>query len=212
MTRILPPTDHRPPALPQTILSWIALPADRQVLLGDLHEEFASRTHRRSGRGARAWYWRQAALSMPYLLLQRLRAEGVRKMGITIFTTLAALAMIVAWDIWVARASVQYVASRADTPSLLVVRSLYFTIQMFGVALAGAAVAVLTFTRTRRFALNALYCLGPVIAALMLVSLFNLLAAEGGYPMGYLLIRLGLSIPALLLGAVIGSAVLSSRR
>jgi predicted permease len=48
-----------PPKLAQRLVSWTVGEADRDVVLGDLTEEFAARVERDGGRRARRWYWRQ---------------------------------------------------------------------------------------------------------------------------------------------------------
>src|SRR5689334_2494911 len=54
--------------------------ADRDAVLGDLHEEFAARWRVGGGRAARRWYREQVARSLIYNLRQRcawLRADGL---------------------------------------------------------------------------------------------------------------------------------------
>ena len=52
-----------PPRLPRWLVSRLAPSEDRDVIVGDLDEEFRQRArHRRS---ASAWYWRQALASAP---------------------------------------------------------------------------------------------------------------------------------------------------
>lgn len=63
----------KPPALAKAWLAWIVPSADREVLLGDLAEEFASRVSRDGERAARRWYWRQVRRSTAPTLVERLR-------------------------------------------------------------------------------------------------------------------------------------------
>jgi putative ABC transport system permease protein len=48
-----------PPAFAQRLVAWTLTDADRDVVLGDLAEEFAARVDRDGPRRARQWYWRQ---------------------------------------------------------------------------------------------------------------------------------------------------------
>ena len=52
-----------PPRLPRWLVSRLAPSEDRDVIVGDLDEEFRQRAHHR--RSASAWYWRQALASAP---------------------------------------------------------------------------------------------------------------------------------------------------
>ena len=60
----------RPPRLPRWVIARLAPRADRDIILGDLDEEFRRRTAQ-SGRSAGAWYWAQAAASIPSALRLR---------------------------------------------------------------------------------------------------------------------------------------------
>ena len=60
-----------PPRLAHWLLRWILSAADREVVLGDLAEEFALRIQ--SGHSGGSWYWRQALGSIPRLLWKSAR-------------------------------------------------------------------------------------------------------------------------------------------
>jgi len=60
-----------PPRLPRWLLRLVTPAVDRATLIGDLDEEF--RVRDASGRGATAWYWRQALASAPAALGWRVR-------------------------------------------------------------------------------------------------------------------------------------------
>ncbi|HYN10738.1 MAG TPA: ADOP family duplicated permease [Vicinamibacterales bacterium] len=66
-----------PPQLPRRLLHWL-LPGDvREVLVGDLDEEFERHVApSRSRLSARAWYWRQALRSVPGAFRLRRQARG----------------------------------------------------------------------------------------------------------------------------------------
>ena len=70
-----------PPRLPRALLRAASPAADRAVMLGDLDEEFRARVARSPSR-ARAWYWRQALVSIPPALRLRLhRASPFGDLG-----------------------------------------------------------------------------------------------------------------------------------
>jgi len=59
-----------PPAFPRWLLRRAAPPEDRAALIGDLDEEFCTRSANYGGK-ASAWYWRQALASVPSALRLR---------------------------------------------------------------------------------------------------------------------------------------------
>lgn len=52
---------HRPPRLAERLLASQLRPEDRDAILGDLDEQFHRRIDRQGARGARRWYWCEAA-------------------------------------------------------------------------------------------------------------------------------------------------------
>ncbi len=73
----LPPSDPSlppsPPSLSARVLAALALPEQRDALLGDAAEEHAARAAREGVRSANRWYRRQARHSSVPLLLERVR-------------------------------------------------------------------------------------------------------------------------------------------
>jgi len=64
-----------PPRLPRWLASRLAPSEDRDVIVGDLDEEFRQRAHHR--RSASAWYWRQTLASAPSALRLRWHRAGL---------------------------------------------------------------------------------------------------------------------------------------
>ena len=64
--------DRQPPGLAAAIVGLCSTPTDREVILGDLEEEFRSRRERHSVAAARRWYWDQALRSTQPLLAWKL--------------------------------------------------------------------------------------------------------------------------------------------
>jgi putative ABC transport system permease protein len=66
----------KPPPLPRWLIARLAPHGDRDVIVGDLDEEFLRRVAA-SGRAAGAWYWAQAAASIPSALRLRWRRAAL---------------------------------------------------------------------------------------------------------------------------------------
>jgi putative ABC transport system permease protein len=66
----------KPPPLPRWLIARLAPRADRDVIVGDLDEEFRRRAAA-SGRAPTAWYWAQAAGSIPSALRLRWRRAAL---------------------------------------------------------------------------------------------------------------------------------------
>lgn len=196
-----------PPRLAYSLLRFATAPANRPALLGDLHEQFLHRTTT-SPRAARAWYWKQAVRSLPHIAWSRLRSPKGKNIALLILTTVFAVIMTSIWDRHISRASVQYIAAQPNAPSLLVMRSLYFAVQSVGIGLAGSIIAGLTFDKNSSFVKNVFYRLGPTLLLFLTVSTISLSSREGGFPALYLAIRIGLAIPALLVGARLASQLM----
>ena len=64
-----------PPRLPRWMISRLAPSEDRDIIVGDLDEEFRQRA--REGRSASAWYWKETLASIPAALRLRWRRAGV---------------------------------------------------------------------------------------------------------------------------------------
>ena len=189
-----------PPRIAFALLSFSAGDADKSALIGDLQEEFSQRS-RKSPRAARAWYWRQASRSLPFLLLDRMRSENVRRIGVAILAILAAFIFITLWDIWVARNAARSFAGLAQSTPGGVIRAVYLAVQMFGIACAGGVIAALTFQREETFLRNSLYRLAPAGLILFAPWIVATLNPADTYPLGFRLTWLSLAAPALIAGA-----------
>ena len=193
-----------PPVAAERLLALLARPEERPVLLGDMREEFAE--HLASSRAiARAWYWRQAVASFPHLMYLRLQSDTVRQLGLMLLAVPTAFLMITLWDIYVARVSARSFAAASQDLSLLAVRTVYFIVQLTGVALAGAMIAVLTFRKAVSLGHNLLYRIVPALMLILGPSLVRLLFADETYPTIYGMLRIGLTIPVLVLGASVAA-------
>ena len=189
-----------PPRLALALLSLSAAAADKAALIGDLEEEFSQRS-RNSPRAARAWYWRQASLSLPHLLLERLRTDRVRQLGTAALAVLAGFVLISLWDMMVARNAARGLAGLSETPSYAMVRIAYLATQMFGVAAAGGVIAVLTFRGGEPFLRNASRRLAPAAFVLFLPWLIAIFDPANNYPLSFLIARLSFAAPSLVVGA-----------
>ncbi len=199
-----------PPRLAHALLTLLTGAADKAALIGDLEEEFGQRS-RTSLRAARAWYWRQASLSLPYLLLERMRSERVRRLGIAVLAVLAGFVFMSLWEINVARNLARGFAELSQTPSYTAIRVIYIGVQMIGVAAAGGVIAALIFRRDEPFLRNALYRLTPAALVLFAPWIIALVNPAENYPQSFLIIRLSLAAPSLVAGAWTMSWWLSRR-
>lgn len=186
-----------PPVIAQALVSRLTPRTHRSCLLGDLAEGYSHRLSQ-SEAEARAWYWRQALRSMPSLAGLRLRSEGARSIGLILMATMAAWLMIEFWEIYVARQSAGFLASRPDAPDLMIIRIVYFSLQAIGFALAGAGIARFTFRRDWLLGRNLLYGIGPIAGTLLAASLVGAATTQQYL---YFAWRAGLAVAALVGGA-----------
>lgn len=210
MARYQAPVDETPPFLAEAIVSFFARAEDKIVFLGDLQESFGALAIH-SARRAQSWYWRQVIFSLPYLVRQRLDLKTLRRIAFVMASALIAVDVIYSWDMYVARSALQYLDQTSQASMQFMVRALYIALQMAGVALAGGLVALICFNKAKGFIANFFLCLGPVILMLAALSVMTILTSEGSSQTAYLLMRTGLSIPALLGGACIALRVFSSK-
>ncbi len=72
-----------PPRLASALVVWLAGPGDPGSLVGDLDEEYTSyQLPNRGRRAADSWYRRQVVLSLPALVVRRLRGKPDRGTGL----------------------------------------------------------------------------------------------------------------------------------
>ena len=189
-----------PPRLAHALLAVSAGAADKAALIGDLEEEFGQR-FRKSPRAARAWYWRQTSLSLPHLLLERIRTDRMRRLGVVALAVLAGFIFMSLWEMFVARNAARGFAGLSETPSFLAVRFVYLAAQMIGVAAAGGAIAALIFSRDKPFINNAARRLAPAAMVLFSPWIITIFDPATTYPLSFQLLRLSLAAPSLVGGA-----------
>jgi len=71
----------RPPRLAERLVTWSLDVADREAVLGDLHEEFAAMADESGAAAATRWYLAQTARSVVPNALRRIRAEYQRRLA-----------------------------------------------------------------------------------------------------------------------------------
>ncbi len=189
-----------PPRLAYALLAIAAGASHKAVLIGDLQEEFY-RLSRKSPRAARAWYWRQVSRSVPHLLLDRMRTDRMRKIGLAALAVLAAFSLISLWDIMIARNAARNFAALSDAPSYMLVRAVYLGAQMLGVAIAGGVIAGLTFRPQDSFMRNAIRRLAPAALVLFAPSIIAIFNPADHYTTSFRLLWIGLAAPTLTAGA-----------
>jgi hypothetical protein len=182
-----------PPRIAEKLLTWIIHPDDREAILGDMAEECIAK--------GTFWYWQQAFRSLPMIIAKRLESVSIKRTASIGVLTLIALVAIFIWDVFVARNTARYIAGQDYAPALLVIRMIYFIVQLIGVGIIGGLVSKVSFRKEQSFTSNALTTLSPIIIALLGMTVFTIINLEEGGPVTYHLLRAGLSVPALLLGA-----------
>jgi|GEM_PF-4375929 len=200
-----------PPQLARALIVVMASAPDRAALIGDMEEEFA-RQSQQSPHEARAWYWRQTAISAPYLALKRLGSEETRRLGIALAATLGAFLMIHYWDIFIARGAARGFAAVTQAQTYFLARTVYLLVQMAGVAVAGGAIAALIFRDEDSFARNTLRRLVPAGVILFAPTFFAMVSPADNYDLSFRLMQLGLALPSLITGARIAMWFLGRHR
>jgi len=195
-------TEPSPPVLAEKLITALTHSRDRAALIGDLLEEFSARSNH-SADAARNWYWGQVIRSLPSLTKARLLAGPHIRIGSIIMISVLGFLLISFWDIYVARQSARAFAANSQSTPLIIVRAVYFVVQLTGVALAGGLTAIFAFRKGFSFARNCLYCIGPLALILAGLLIWTLLKSGGNYPSLYLMLKTALSIGALAAGAFI---------
>lgn len=204
--RIKRHTSVAPPALAERLLIALSAREYRDDVLGDLHEQFNARRQLSSGQ-ARRWYWHQALMASPSLLVRRLQLLGLDRLLIIIFACMAALVAIQLWDTLVARRTVLLLASQTDAPGLIIIRSIYFLVFTLGAGLAGAMAAYIAFKPEHSFSGQLKTILLPVFLIATTAMAGRLIVTGTDNWLNYLLIRSVLMAPALILGAYLTGKV-----
>jgi PAS domain-containing protein len=83
-----------PPARAERILRWSLARAERDAVLGDMQEEFASIEQRGGVSAARFWYWRQAITSILPNAVRRMRNDERRAKAIRVGLCYMALGLL----------------------------------------------------------------------------------------------------------------------
>ena len=200
-----------PPVLAQILMNLLAPKGLRENLLGDMQEAYYH-AETASRRAAANWYWRQTLLSLPSFISQRIKTERNKKRLVAALFVVVAFALINAWDIYIARGSSQTLAAQGYAPPLFYIRALYFLVQMLGVAAVGAVITAAAVRMGSAPRIDANKYILSVIAMLVASAAHTYLTAEGPYPVTYLLLRVGLAIPALYFGSGITKKFLRATR
>lgn len=190
------------PAFARALIAIAAASADRAALIGDLEEEFAQR-QKRSGEKAQAWYWRQAALSTPHLIISRLRSPGVRQFILTAAAAIAAYMLVRIWDVFVARSAAQGFYRLFETESFGPTRIVYLLVQATGYLIAGAGIAWVAFDKRESLMKNFASRLFPTAAVLFAPALISQLAASDAYSPAFRLLQMSVAALAFGTGAFV---------
>lgn len=199
----------KPPRLAHSLLTLFVARADHAALIGDLEEEFTFLTEQ-SPQAAKNWYWRQTAQSLPHLIRTRLQSSGARKIttGLMVFVILFFL--IGYWDIWISRNAARGFYAIFNPETYAPARIAFLGTQILGICFAGAIIAFTVFERQHSLWKNARRYLPPAALIILAPTLYDLFISEGGYDNSMLIARIGLTMPALFMGAALVIRFLSS--
>jgi hypothetical protein len=93
---------HRPLAVMTWVFSWVVPRSEREVLLGDLAEEYAMRADAVSSSAAFKWYVRQMVASAPHLAWSRvtkLAWLATAAVGLLAYIAVGVVELIVNWAV-----------------------------------------------------------------------------------------------------------------
>ena len=88
-----------PPLIPRLLVSVFTPRDDLEAVMGDLAEEYHTRTLLQSNAKARTWYWHQSVASIPYWILSR--KPGLATLA-TLLAGVASYSVVMCWEMWVA--------------------------------------------------------------------------------------------------------------
>lgn len=202
---------EEPPSLALALLRAATAKQMRDALIGDLVEQYDDRATTGSS-GANAWFWRQTLFSAPPLLLMRMNSSAAGKAGLLIALVLGAIVFTRYWDLLVARNAAQQFYQIVKPEGFTPARIVYFGVQAFGYALAGAAAYAALNAQRRPLLSFILFPMTPVFFAISAPALFDLFAGERTYPASIRLLQLALAGSAMIAGACAAALIDRKRR
>lgn len=191
----------RPPHMAQALLTAVLPKDERDIILGDLEEEFIER--KAGSSEAAAWYWRQTLVSIPSFVLHRLRGRDGAQILFFLAAGFFGFVATTIWDAAIARRMAQSAGQMLSDMPIGALRLFYLFIQALGFALTGAIVATFLQNKSITGAPSARKTFTVVLLILMAPTLWTLLSGQDAYPLSFRLIWLGLSIAAFFTGAYV---------
>ncbi len=170
----LSPQGHDPlPLLARVLLGWLAGPAYKEHVLGDLQEELSER---QEGGEGRLWIWKQVVIAIPGLLALRTQDWNFRAIGLTVILTFAAYALLIILSVTVTRPIMMNMRDSFSGGPSWDYLYFYMLVRLPGVFLVGAAMAYLTFQPATGFLGNFVRRMLPLLLILIVPQVWYLLA------------------------------------
>jgi hypothetical protein len=191
----------RPPRLAEGMI-WLLTPAhSREPVLGDLAEEYTDISQRQTQGQARAWYWNQVLTSLPHLLNWLMR--GSQYLAGFVALALGYLVLGVALSVVFALFHQLYTLNLFQG---MVVLALGVRLGLEALAMLGGSFAAgIILAQGDHLHWRRLTLILLLFAALILLpSLFRLATGTHFMPQPYLLARMAMTLPVLVIGAVAG--------
>lgn len=201
----------RPPALATALVQVCTERAMRDVVLGDMHEDF-ERIARNNRGAARRWYWREAVATATPLLGRRVKRSPVVSALLMVTLSIAAIALLYVWQVWVARNAAMAFAQTFDAAPLVAARLVYVGVQMLSVIAVTAALALLTFRAERSLLQNTLRQLGLLSVLILAPPFAESLLSPEGYSLSFVLPWAAAMAIAIFLGGRAGERLVLARQ
>lgn len=191
----------RPPRLAELLVQVLTPEDSRDPVLGDLLEVFAEKCAHETLTAARAWYWRQALSSLPYLTAWRMRGSRVLASLMALLVSYLVLAASLALFFLLFRQAYAFNLFQGAVLLALGVRLALECLAFFaGGAILGLVMATSGWREARFVGLVALVLCGLVF----LPDLLAIAEAEQEVARVYLYARIAGGLPVLVTGTWIG--------
>lgn len=162
------------PLLARMLVIALAGSKYHENVLGDLQEELGQRPRQS---GAMFWIWKEVLTAIPGLLALRARSLDFQSIGLTLFSTIAAYAILLSWGLYVTRPVMIGLRDNfADGPQIEYLLW-YLPFRLAGVLVVGTAIAFMTFRSENSFGKNFIRKLAPLLLVLIAPQIWIMIAS-----------------------------------
>ena len=190
------------------MIMWLAGAELGEHIIGDLEEEFRSRT---AGTGDQISIIKETALILPGLVRMRLSRIDLQSRKMTFALTMIGFALLVLWSRFVTRPALMEMHEELglgpDSGYLYV----YLLFRLTSILLVGFAISFVTFSQAQSFAANFMRRLAPLLLLIVLPQMWFL--AFGAAPASHTaqFARVAADCLVLLIAARVGYWMLSRK-